>query len=90
MALGDPFLFPRFPRHLRWKFTSREKGVKILSSLSLALVTGAGKGIGRDVCLLLHQCGASVVALSRTKEDLELLKEEIGCEIIVANLEDGI
>lgn len=53
-----------------------------------ALVTGAGKGIGRDVAQLLQQCGAKVVAVSRTKQDLESLQKEIGCEIIVADLSD--
>eukprot|EP01116_Phalansterium_solitarium_P001111 TRINITY_DN10893_c0_g1_i1.p1 TRINITY_DN10893_c0_g1~~TRINITY_DN10893_c0_g1_i1.p1 ORF type:complete len:244 (-),score=74.61 TRINITY_DN10893_c0_g1_i1:108-839(-) len=53
------------------------------------LVTGAGKGIGRDVCLLLHEVGASVVAVSRSQSDLEGLKKEIHCEIIVASLENA-
>jgi len=55
-----------------------------------ALVTGAGKGIGRDICLLLHECGATVIAVSRSKEDLEGLRKEIHCEIIVSSLEDPI
>ncbi len=42
-----------------------------------ALVTGAGRGIGRAVALSLAQSGARVVAVSRTIEDLEALKEEI-------------
>ena len=36
-----------------------------------ALVTGAGKGIGREVCKLLAACNAKVVGLSRTLADLE-------------------
>jgi len=54
-----------------------------------ALVTGAGKGIGRDIAILLHQCGATVVAVSRSQMDLENLKKEIGCEIIITDLEDS-
>jgi len=41
-----------------------------------ALVTGAGKGIGRDTAKLLAKCGAEVFALSRTQSDLDSLKEE--------------
>jgi hypothetical protein len=55
-----------------------------------ALVTGASKGIGRDIAHLLHECGAHVVAIGRAKEDLESLAKEINCEIIVADLEKGI
>lgn len=50
------------------------------------LVTGAGKGIGRDLCLLLAQCGAHVVAVSRTASDLEALAKQMECTPIVADL----
>ena len=43
-----------------------------------ALVTGAGRGIGSDVCRLLVKMGAQVVGLSRTESDLIGLKKEIG------------
>jgi L-xylulose reductase len=52
------------------------------------LVTGAGKGIGRDIVQLLSEKGIKVVALSRNKEDLESLQKETNCEILVADLED--
>lgn len=52
------------------------------------LVTGAGKGIGRATAELLAERGARVVALSRTVEDLESLRERIGCDICVVDLED--
>jgi 3-oxoacyl-[acyl-carrier protein] reductase len=43
----------------------------------VALVTGAGRGIGRAVSLALAGRGALVVAASRTKSDLETLVYEI-------------
>jgi L-xylulose reductase len=52
------------------------------------LVTGAGKGIGREIATMLHRFNAQVVALSRTEKDLNSLKEEIGCETIIAELAD--
>lgn len=55
-----------------------------------ALVTGAGKGIGREIARLLRQYGAEVVAVSRTQTDLETLQNEIGCQIIVADLSDAV
>ena len=42
-----------------------------------ALVTGAGKGIGRVTAKALVECGAEVVALSRTQSDLDSLKAEV-------------
>lgn len=54
-----------------------------------ALVTGAGKGIGREISLLLKELGAQVVALSRTQSDLDELQKEIGCECIQADLSDA-
>ncbi|QFP76374.1 SDR family oxidoreductase [Deinococcus sp. AJ005] len=54
-----------------------------------ALVTGAGKGIGREIVALLAGCGAEVVAISRDAGDLESLSAETGCEVIVADLADA-
>ncbi|NXR31800.1 DER reductase, partial [Zosterops hypoxanthus] len=42
-----------------------------------ALVTGAGKGIGRAVAVALSGAGARVTALSRTAADLESLSREV-------------
>lgn len=54
-----------------------------------ALVTGAGKGIGREIARQLVACGAEVVALSRSQHDLESLSHEIGCVPLAADLADA-
>lgn len=51
-----------------------------------ALVTGAGKGIGRDVAMTLAEYGAEVIAISRSQEDLDSLQAATGCQVIQANL----
>jgi NAD(P)-dependent dehydrogenase (short-subunit alcohol dehydrogenase family) len=43
----------------------------------VALVTGAGSGIGKAAALALGREGASVVAMSRTKEEIEQTASEI-------------
>ncbi|XP_074080959.1 L-xylulose reductase [Macrotis lagotis] len=54
-----------------------------------ALVTGAGKGIGRDTAKALLASGAQVVAVSRTQEDLTSLAEECpGMETLCVDLGD--
>lgn len=53
------------------------------------MITGAGKGIGRETARLLAARGADVVALSRTAADLEALAEEIGCRTVVVDLADA-
>ncbi len=50
------------------------------------LVTGAGKGIGRNTAIMLAARGAQVVALSRTQGDLDSLAAEIGCETSLADV----
>jgi NAD(P)-dependent dehydrogenase (short-subunit alcohol dehydrogenase family) len=42
-----------------------------------AVVTGAGKGIGRAVCLALAEAGAAIVAFSRSPEDLAALAADV-------------
>lgn len=43
----------------------------------IAIVTGAGKGIGREIALALGAEGATVIAVSRTKADLDEVVGEI-------------
>ncbi len=43
-----------------------------------ALVTGAGKGIGRECAIALTSCGARTTAIARTASDLDTLQQECG------------
>ena len=52
------------------------------------LVTGAGKGIGLAVARLLATRGAQVVGLSRSVDDLEQLRKEIGGRFLAVDLAD--
>ncbi len=52
-------------------------------------VTGAGKGIGRAIAMMLADEGAEVVALSRSRADLEALQAETGCTMLVVDLADA-
>jgi short-subunit dehydrogenase len=42
-----------------------------------AIVTGAGRGIGKDISLRLAEQGCNLVLVARTKEQLKKVKEEI-------------
>jgi NAD(P)-dependent dehydrogenase (short-subunit alcohol dehydrogenase family) len=42
-----------------------------------ALVTGAGKGIGKACAIALAEAGANLIILSRTKSDLEKVEKQI-------------
>ncbi len=56
------------------------------------LITGAGKGIGRETAHWLAARGATLVALSRSAGDLALLRSELGsavAETIAVDLADA-
>jgi L-xylulose reductase len=53
------------------------------------IVTGAGKGIGRQTTVHLASLGAKVIALSRAPADLAALAAEIGCETVAVDLADA-
>jgi NAD(P)-dependent dehydrogenase (short-subunit alcohol dehydrogenase family) len=50
------------------------------------IVTGAGKGIGREIARMLVERGAQVVALTRSASDVDLLRAEPGCRAIQVDL----
>lgn len=52
------------------------------------LVTGAGKGIGREIVRQLARAGVEVVALARSEADLESLATETGCRPMPVDLSD--
>ena len=54
-----------------------------------ALVTGAGKGIGREIAIALMKGGADTYALSRTQSDLDSLEKEVpGIKTVCCDLSD--
>ncbi len=46
-----------------------------------ALVTGAGRGLGRAIAETLHRAGAHVIAVARTQADLDALTAALGTRI---------
>jgi NAD(P)-dependent dehydrogenase (short-subunit alcohol dehydrogenase family) len=52
----------------------------------VALVTGAGRGIGLSVAVLLAERGARVMAVSRSAAELESLTEETGIDHLVESV----
>ena len=46
----------------------------------IALVSGAGRGIGRACALALAQAGAEVVLVSRTRDELQRVASDIGSQ----------
>jgi NAD(P)-dependent dehydrogenase (short-subunit alcohol dehydrogenase family) len=48
----------------------------------IALVTGAGRGLGRAIAETLVEAGAQVIAVARTASDLEALAGERGSRVV--------
>ena len=51
-----------------------------------AIVTGAGKGIGRATAIELAKRGTKVIGISRTKSDLNSLSDQIGSSSFAVDL----
>ncbi|MEL7485623.1 MAG: SDR family oxidoreductase [Pseudomonadota bacterium] len=49
----------------------------------IALVTGAGRGLGRAIAETLHAAGAHVIAVARTASDLDNIKSALGDRVDV-------
>lgn len=60
-----------------------------MSTWPCTLVTGAGKGIGRETVIHLSRLGHEVIALSRNADDLASLRQETGCETLAVDLADA-
>jgi len=54
----------------------------------VAMVTGAARGIGREIAVALHKHGAQVVAMDREAALLQALADEIGCIALPCDLSD--
>lgn len=50
----------------------------------IALVTGAGQGVGRGIALALGRAGASVVLTGRTQSKLDAVRDELGSGLSIA------
>jgi NAD(P)-dependent dehydrogenase (short-subunit alcohol dehydrogenase family) len=59
------------------KFQKNKKEFFMKLKGKVALVTGAGSGIGKETALLFAKEGANVAVLSRTKEELEKVADQI-------------
>lgn len=47
------------------------------NSTSYALITGASSGMGREYARQLHACGHNLIIISKTKEKLDLVEQEL-------------
>ncbi|XP_060079377.1 L-xylulose reductase-like [Ylistrum balloti] len=66
-----------------------ERSVSRVLAGKKAIVTGAGRGIGRVIAHTLYNAGARLTAVSKTKDNLERLRTDLpGIDTICVNLRD--
>jgi NAD(P)-dependent dehydrogenase (short-subunit alcohol dehydrogenase family) len=52
----------------------------------VAIVTGAGRGIGRQTAIALAERDIAVMAVARTRSDLESLSDQVGVQYVVESV----
>ncbi|XP_041670973.1 L-xylulose reductase isoform X2 [Cheilinus undulatus] len=75
-AVGEDVCMKKMKKKKQEVGLRSKKTMEISFAGKQALVTGAGKGIGRATALALARCGAKVTAVTRTQADLNSLVEE--------------
>src|SRR5258708_2213441 len=70
------------------RYILKENPVKDALSGRIALVTGAGRGIGAAIARKLAAMGATTIICGRNRARLEQTASEIACESMVCDLTD--
>src|SRR5260221_13817647 len=52
----------------------------------VAIVTGAGRGIGRQTAIALASRDVAVMGVARTRSDLQSLSEQVGLQYVVESV----
>ena len=68
--------------------------MKTGQDMGVALVTGAGRGLGAEVSVALAEAGAEIILVSRTREELENVAKRIvekggRARVLVCDITDG-
>ena len=56
----------------------------------VAVITGAGKGIGAEIARVFAEAGADIVLAARTEEDLNRVARAVAARAAVVGLVDGV
>jgi NAD(P)-dependent dehydrogenase (short-subunit alcohol dehydrogenase family) len=78
---------PQDSRYASVKAATHSGAPRLLEG-RVAVVTGAGRGIGRSIAQALAGSGARVMAVSRTEPELAALQSEIGGAYVAVSLRD--